>query len=55
MPYASMAALNQLVMLVGCVIAVPETTAHAPASMAARASAGVWTWPSQITGKPGNS
>ena len=35
------AAQNQLVMLVGCVMAVPTTTAQAPASMAARASSGV--------------
>lgn len=46
---------NQPVMLVGCVIAVPTTTAHAPASMAAWASAGVCTRPSHTTGKPGNS
>ena len=39
----SSAALNQLVRLVGCVMAVPTTTAQAPASIAARASAGVCT------------
>ncbi len=54
LPYPN-AFANQLAMLVGCVIAVPTTTAHAPASMAAWASAGVCTRPSHTTGKPGNS
>lgn len=54
-PYASSAALNQLVRLVGCVMAVPTTTAQAPASMAARPSAGVCTCPSQMMGSSGNS
>lgn len=49
LPY-SMAALNQLVSEVGCVMPVPTTTAQAPASMAVLASAGVWTWPSQMIG-----
>ena len=51
----STAALNQPVMDVGCVMAVPTMTAKAPAPMAAAASPGVWTRPSQITGTPGNS
>mgnify|MGYP000125713963 CR=1 FL=1 len=34
-------------------IAVPTTTAHAPASIAARASSGVCTRPSQMMGRPG--
>ena len=41
--YFSMAVLNHVVRLVGWVMPVPTTTAQAPASMAARASAGVWT------------
>lgn len=49
LPY-SIAALNQLVSEVGCVMPVPTTTAQAPASMAVRASAGVWTCPSQMIG-----
>ena len=43
---------NQLVMLVGWVIAVPTTIANAPASMAALASSSVWMRPSQNTGTP---
>lgn len=43
---------NQLVMLVGWVIAVPTTMANAPASMAALASSSVWMRPSQNTGTP---
>ena len=53
--YPSTASTNQLVMDVGCVMAVPTTTAQAPVSMAAFASAGVWTRPSQMTGLSGNS
>lgn len=40
LPY-SIAARNQLVSEVGCVMPVPTTTAQAPASMAVLASAGV--------------
>lgn len=39
--YFSMAALNQLVRLVGCEMPVPTTTAQAPSSMTSLASAGV--------------
>lgn len=46
----SIAAANHLVSEVGCVMPVPTTTAQAPASMAVLASAGVWTWPSQMIG-----
>ena len=53
--YLPAASTNQLVMLVGCVMAVPTTTAQAPASIAARASSGVCTRPSQMMGRPGNS
>lgn len=49
LPY-SIAARNQLVSEVGCVMPVPTTTAQAPASMAVLASAGVWTCPSQMIG-----
>lgn len=50
-PY-EIALANQLVMLVGWVIAVPTTMANAPASMAALASSSVWMRPSQNTGTP---
>ena len=46
------ASANQPVMVAGWVMAVPTTTANAPASSAWRAWAGVWMRPSAISGMP---
>ena len=43
---------NQLVMVVGWVMAVPTTTAWAPVLSAARACSGVCTRPSATMGRP---